>query len=589
MMPKPERIDAESESHDRPAPSDLEWEHQRTASSTVISEIGALISGNLDLEEILQQTVRSITAHLRHANVAVLLLDPENPDTLVMRARSGISVDDAAADRLNGYQQPTDQGIIGAAATSRRPILIEDVTRDPRYIPVPGLNNIAAELALPIITDDKLLGVLNVESQRSLSSEEIEGLKGIVNQLGVAVSNARRYHEMQLLYETSQRISVAVDVAEVVRVYLEQVATRGRYACSIALYEFDAAGARTGVLVRGRWMPATGIQWPLLMRIPYTRDQLDAPLDAGETVRISNIDTDPRVSPELRAIQEKSGRPALAMIPLIVRGMRIGLVLLSYHAVHEWNEGELHPYQITAAQLATAIDSRQQLARLTQNDQQIAVLEERRRLAAELHDSVTQLIFSITLIAQSIGPAWRRDPAAGEQRVRRLLDLSQAALAEMRALLMELRPRDHAPDAAERTPSLSVLHHQGLTAALRQYAAHVNQNGLQIDFDMSGYTKLSNALEEALYRIAQEALNNVIKHARASHVFIELRTLETQAYLCVRDDGIGLVQPAGEEISKTGGMGLQTMRERAEVLQGTLRLEPAEPTGTELKAIIPIS
>jgi len=150
-------------------------------------------------------------------------------------------------------------------------------------------------------------------------------------------------------------------------------------------------------------------------------------------VRISNVYTDPRVSPALRALQAKSGRPALAMIPLIVRGERIGLVILSYPTIHDWLDAELHPYQITAAQLATAIDSRRQQARVAQHDQQFAVLEERRRLAAELHDSVTQLIFSTTLIAQSIGPAWRRDPAEGEQRVQRLLELSQTAQPGHRA------------------------------------------------------------------------------------------------------------------------------------------------------------
>lgn len=583
-MPNPERRDAE--------PIFLkptEREQQRDATNTVISEIGSLISSNLDLEQILQQTVRSITAHLHHANVAVLLLDPENPETLVMRARCGAG-NERGNDRRPMYQQPMEQGVIGAAATSRQPILVEDVTRDERYISMPGLENIVAELALPILVDDELLGVLNVESQRALASEEIADLKGIVDQLGVAVSNARRYHEMQLLYETSQRISVAVDVADVVRVYLEQVAMRGRYACNIALYEFDEAGRRTGVLVRGRWTPATGLQCPLLLRMPYARDELDPLLDAGETVRIRNAETDPRVSDELRSIQAQSGRPALVMIPLIVRGLRIGLVILSYHAVHEWYEGELRPYQITAAQLATAIDSRQQLAHLTQNDQQIAVLEERRRLAAELHDSVTQLIFSVTLIAQSIGPAWRRNPAEGEQRVRRLLELSQTALAEMRALLMELRPNERSDAGAVAPSSLSVLHHHGLAAALRQYATHINQHGLQIDFDASSYAPLSNTVEETLYRIAQEALNNVVKHARASHVLIELRVVDDHVRMAVRDNGIGLdASAANEPHPAHPGMGLQTMRDRAEMLRGALCIEPAAPSGTVLNVMIPLS
>ncbi|MBE7553396.1 MAG: hypothetical protein HS126_20180 [Anaerolineales bacterium] len=113
----------------------------------------------------------------------------------------------------------------------------------------------------------------------------------------------------------------------------------------------------------------------------------------------------------------------------------------------------MHPYQVTAAQLATSIDSRRQHYLLSERGQQIAVLKERQRLARDLHDSVTQLIFSMTLIAQSIAPAWRRDSAEGERRVNRLLELSQAALAEMRALLAELRPPDLPPWPVGSQPS----------------------------------------------------------------------------------------------------------------------------------------
>jgi signal transduction histidine kinase len=93
------------------------------------------------------------------------------------------------------------------------------------------------------------------------------------------------------------------------------------------------------------------------------------------------------------------------MIPLLVRSQRIGLVILSYPFVHRWSEADLQPDQATAAQLAAAIDSRQQHLLLIERGQRLAVLEERQRLARELHDSVTQLVFSMTLIAQSIAPA----------------------------------------------------------------------------------------------------------------------------------------------------------------------------------------
>jgi len=252
-------------------------EKQRVASNTVILDIGRLISSNLGIDQILARAIQSITAHLHHTNVALLLVDPAEPQTLVLRARSGIYADHA----LDAYRQSIHQGIIGAAARTRQHILVPDVNKDSRYIPVPGAPDVQAELALPMVIDDQLIGVLNLESQRAFAPEELADLQLIVHQLGVAIVSARRYREMQLLYQTSQRISVALDVTDVVRAYLEQVAVRSRYACNVALYEFDAAGQRSAVLVHGRWTPAEGLQCPLLLRTPYTRDALDAPLDTG--------------------------------------------------------------------------------------------------------------------------------------------------------------------------------------------------------------------------------------------------------------------------------------------------------------------
>ena len=288
-------------------------------------------------------------------------------------------------------------------------------------------------------------------------------------------------------------------------------------------------------------------------------------LDAGQTVTISNAYTDARVSEELRQLQERDGRPALAMIPLMVRNERIGLVILSYPIVHEWPEVDLHPYQITAAQLATAIDSRQQISLLARHDQELAVLEERRRLAHELHDSVTQSLFSMTLIAQTIGPAWRRNQAEGEQRVQRLLELSQSALAEMRALLVELRPPEPSAQLQASLPGLLQVQQYGLTGALRRHAANVGRDGLKIEVDTKDYVRKNATHEATLFRIAQEALNNIVKHAQASRVIIKLTTQHHASCLTVKDNGVGFtlstIHPpiAASSKKQSAGIGLQTM------------------------------
>ncbi|MBI4786728.1 MAG: GAF domain-containing sensor histidine kinase [Chloroflexi bacterium] len=391
--------------------------------------------------------------------------------------------------------------------------------------------------------------------------------------------------EMELLYQTSRRISTAMNVDQVIEAYLDQVATRGHYTCNIVLYEFDGRGERNAVIVRGRWSPQEG---PVLIqeRHPYTRDALDPLLDAGQTVTIADVHADARVSPELRAIQARDGRPALAMIPLIARGERIGLVVLSDVVAHEWSRGELQLYQATAAQLATAMDSRRQQILVYARGQQLAILEERQRLARELHDSVTQMIFSITLIAQSLAPAWRRDPAEGERRVARLLELSQTALAEMRALLAELRPagEQNAPVETASVPGVVRVQREGLVAALRQHAVTLAQDGLQIEIDTRAYPADGRRpYEETLFRIAQEALNNVVKHAHAKHVFVNLGGDQEALRMTIHDDGIGFLAEHSPR-----GLGLRTMPERARALNGTALISSTPGNGTTVEVTIPV-
>jgi signal transduction histidine kinase len=548
-----------------------------------------------------------------------LLIDPLDPEMLVLRASSGIY----AAPEIDNYRQSIQQGIVGAAAQNRQRLLILDVQSDPRYIRIPRSSQIYAELAVPIIVGNRLVGVLNIESEQVITEEDAAGFEIIADQLGVAIDNARLFAEIQgaldqaqLLYETIGRISTAMDVDEVVQAYLEQVAARGRYACNVVLYEFDEEGQRTAVIVHGRWTPQDGFV-RVEERLPYTQDSLDPLLDAGQTITFADIQTDLRAPTGLRHMQLQDRRPALALIPLMVRGQRIGLVVLSYASVHEWRDIDLQPYQATAAQLSTAIDSRRQQQLLFERGQEIAVLQERQRLARDLHDSVTQLIFSITLIAQSIAPAWRRDTAEGERRVQRLLELSQSALVEMRALLAELRPPESAStlskgeseaavqstlspipinvSATSPLPGIMQVQRDGLVVALRRYLADVARDGLQIDLETSGYMRQSLQQEEAFYRIIQEALNNVVKHAQARRVKINLCVDDHLTHVTVTDDGRGFVQeptPALAAASakggkKAGGLGLMTMRERAEALGGMIQLRSAVDHGTTVAVTIP--
>lgn len=565
----------------------------------ILQRVIASISSGLALEPLLSNILESAVSLIQatHGTIGLVI---QRADTPVVKT---VAVHNMPPEELGAEMMP-GAGLAGHVLKTGRTVRLN------RYgdLDQPTLPELAnhSVVGVPIRWGEKMIGFFGLgnESPNRFSERDAETLELFAQYAAIAINNANLFvasqhalDEMRLLYETSQRIGVSAGVDEVIDAYLDQVAARGQFVCNIVLYEFDSHGERTALILKGRWTPQAG-SLRLEERLPYSRDDLDPLLDAGETIPITDVRTDPRVPAALRAMQEESGRLALAMIPLMVRSQRIGLVVLSYPGVHTWMEDGLRPYRATAAQLAIAIDHRLQQTLLNERGQRLAVLEERQRLARELHDSVTQLIFSTTLIAQSISPAWKRDPKEGQKRVERLLELSQTALREMRSLLFELRPAEES--LQKKIPAaltgLERIRHYGFFDALRLLARDFSHDGIIVKVDVdedakrvwdagAGRTSGGGAMfEEGIYRIVQESLNNAIKHARARHVNIHIEQA-SPAVLCisVADDGVGFTPPAPRS-----GLGMKTMRERAESLGGILRVDSTPGAGTTVEVRIPL-
>lgn len=221
-------------------------------------------------------------------------------------------------------------------------------------------------------------------------------------------------------------------------------------------------------------------------------------------------------------------------------------------------------------QIAVAIEN----ARLYDQSKELAVLEERNRLARELHDSVTQSLYSLVLFTES----WRRMvKSEGTERIEEYLnrigEISQQSLKEMRLLILELRP--------------PMLEQEGLVGALKKRLDAVEKRvGVNARVVMEDFIELPPFVEEELYRIAQEALNNSLKHAKATkedvRIFVENKTI----ILEVSDDGIGFDPSA---IDQRGGMGLVNMGERARHIGGALTIQSTPGKGTIVRVSVPIS
>ncbi|MEW6083676.1 MAG: GAF domain-containing sensor histidine kinase [Chloroflexota bacterium] len=565
----------------------------------ILQRVIASINSGLALEPLLSNILESAITLIKatHGTIGLVVDRSEGP------AIKTVAVHNMPAEEMGAEMLP-GVGLAGHVLKTGMTIRL-DRYGDLNQPTLPELANHSV-IGVPIRWGDEMIGFFGLgnESPNRFSERDAETLELFAQYAAIAINNANLFEasqhaldEMRMLYETSQRIGLSVDVDEVIDAYLDQVAAGGEYVCNICLYEFDARGQRVAVLVKGRWSPQTGSQ-RLEERLPYEYDELDPVLDAGQTISISDVRTDSRVSRSLREIQEGSGRLALAMIPLMVRGQRIGLVVLSHAGVHRWSEDSLRPFRATAAQLAIAIDHRMQQNLLYERGQQLAVLHERQRLARELHDSVTQLIFSSTLIAQSISTAWKRDPREGEKRVERLLELSQTALREMRSLLFELRPGEEVQggDIPVTLTGVERIRHYGLLGALRLLAEDFSHEGIKVrvEADEAGLkyfgaetVKRSGEearLEESLYRIAQESLNNASKHARARQSVIRIGfDVPDLIRFSASDDGIGF-----DPDSRGSGFGMKTMRERAEAIHATLRVESTPGAGTLVEVLIPL-
>jgi signal transduction histidine kinase len=204
--------------------------------------------------------------------------------------------------------------------------------------------------------------------------------------------------------------------------------------------------------------------------------------------------------------------------------------------------------------------------------EELAAARERNHLARELHDSVTQTIFSITLTAKSARMLLERDPGQVASQLDHLQELAQGALAEMRALIFELRP--------------PAIEEEGLVLALRKHVAALkSREGLEVDLQIKGERRLPGIQERRLFRIVQEALNNVVKYAQVGSAVVTLIMEDERVLLQVEDEGIGFV-PAAIKPDQTK-MGLSSMRERAEMMGGTFEIDSRPGAGTRIRVEIP--
>jgi signal transduction histidine kinase len=375
-----------------------------------------------------------------------------------------------------------------------------------------------------------------------------------------------RTRELSSLLEVSHNVASTLELKSLLGLILEQLKIVADYdGATVAIVEgehlviIDYRGTGRESMLGWRFpLKQLGLIWETIRR--------------QEVVIVEDVYGD---TPLALAYQEAVGdlqstifapTRAWMAIPMMLKERVMGVLNLSSREPRSFTSRHAALALGIANQAAIAIEN----ARLYEQAQELAALEERQKLARELHDSVSQALYGMALGLHTARLQLDRDPGALPESLDYLLSLADAALAEMRALIFELRPES--------------LETEGLVAALsKQGAALQARHDIVVQMDLCEEPGVSLKAKQELYRIAQEALHNTVKHARASKVDLVLRQTATAVILEVRDDGVGF-DPLG---SFPGHLGLRSMQERVSKLGGSLQIESAPGQGTHLLAQVP--
>ncbi|MFB4316294.1 GAF domain-containing sensor histidine kinase [Actinomadura sp. 21ATH] len=319
-------------------------------------------------------------------------------------------------------------------------------------------------------------------------------------------------------------------------------------------------------------------EWEAIGPLPRQHGMLAAMLRDNAPKRLADIRREPEfegwptahpVLKDFLGVPIRDGSDVLGIIFLANKNRREGARPAGF------TERDEELLTLFAAHAAIAMTN----ARLYEHNRELTVVAERNRLARELHDAVAQKLFSLRLTAQAAAALAERDPCRTVRELEQVERLAAEALAELRAVIFELRPADLA---------------DGLVASLRKHVEVLDrayETDVRFAADPAAAAVVLGEEQEAvLFRIAQEALHNALRHAKASGVEVRLRTGGGHAVLEVADDGAGFdpaaVAPNGEAAG--GGLGLASMRDRAESAGAVLSIDAAPGIGTVVRLEVPL-
>jgi two-component system nitrate/nitrite sensor histidine kinase NarX len=449
----------------------------------------------------------------------------------------------------------------------------------PAFWPYTQQLNLIHLMLIPISLHSEIIGSIVVARKQPshyFLPDNLRLAETIANQVAGALENRRlltqerrqrevaerRSHELVTLLDISHEVSAMHELEPLLNLlvhYLEQVIDFSTFLL------LELGGEELFILVQRGVVP-NGLSPE--DEFPSEWLQAETPLfTARSPLIVADLAQDRQLSVVLRKTFSHKAASLLQethsclLVPIITRAHIVGLLWFGHHQPDLYTEVQAEYITAIASQVGIAIEN----AHYYEEMQAAAADRERNHLAQELHDSVSQTLLSANLIAESLPTLWEQAPEQGRHALRQLHFMMRSALAEMRSLMLELRP--------------AMLGQKPLGEILRQLSnGFAGRSQIAVQLKVSGDTILPAICQIAFYRVAQGALNNILQHAHASQVIIELNCLPKYVELRIADDGVGF-DPAAVASDR---MGLTIMRERAEKIGATFQVESKPGQGTQI-------
>ena len=493
-------------------------------------------------------------------------------ELLRMTARTPIPVDEeheAAVVPISGAS------VVGAVARDRTPALHGNVREVPDYVMTESTVQSKSEMAVPIVHSDRLLGVLDVQSERenAFDDNDLTTLQTIADQLAVGLENSRLYsdeaqrsRELSLMLETTRAAGSSLLLDEVLERLAEGLANAANAQdCLIHLYNPEEGSFTPAALYQSDSTSGSCLMqhWNRMLTVD----------DHPEVHQLLN-DPSPLLTCQLPGRTEGEASPPLFLVPLRTRQRTLGMAIITCPPDYSfcYPERQMRLLQGVADSTALAVEN----ARLYARAHGLAIAEERGRLAQEIHDTLAQGLTAISLQLDLADSYLPDHPEKASRNVQRALDLTRDNLNQARRSVLDLRAAD--------------VHQMSLPDAIAQVIRKLgDESDTGFEFTNDGLmSRLSARVEVGLYRILEEALENARRHSDARHVRVHIEADGRTVTLVVNDDGHGFdADDSGRHAGDDRGFGLLAIRERARLLGGSLTISSTPGVGTNVRVVVP--